>query len=111
MRRRNPSPDLLRKSTSPAGRGEARSLRGFLLPSPQGGGEQRALRSNTQFVLGCTDGVATVRNSVASSTAVPIGVGTVMRNGTRIRVPAIGTKATSMLRWVVRYLITGRSGI
>ena len=48
---------------------------------------------------------------VASSIAGPNGVGIVMRNGTRMRVPAIGTKAISMLRWVASHLITGRSGI
>ena len=42
---------------------------------------------------------------------IPSGVGIDIRNGTRMRVPAIGTKAISMLRWVARYLITGRSGI
>ncbi len=30
---------------------------------------------------------------------------------TRIRVPATGTNAISMLRWAARYLITGRSGM
>ena len=31
--------------------------------------------------------------------------------GSLLRVPAIGAKAISMLRWALRYLITGRSGI
>jgi len=55
--------------------------------------------------------VACVTNDVASSMAVPSGVGITMRNGTRMRVPTIGAKAISMLRWPARYLITGRSGI
>ena len=49
--------------------------------------------------------------AVASSMAGPSGVGTFSQNGTRTRVPAIGAKAISMLRWAARYLITGRSGM
>jgi len=56
-------------------------------------------------------GAAVVTNWVASSTAVPIGVGTDSRNGASTRVPAIGASQTSMLRWATRYLIAARSGI
>ena len=62
-------------------------------------------------VLATRGGVAWVMNWVASSMAVPSGVGTTIRNGTRMRVPASGAKAISMLRWAARYLITGRSGM
>jgi hypothetical protein len=62
-------------------------------------------------VFATRGGVAVVMNCVASSIAVPRGVGITIRNGTRMRVPATGAKAISMLRWAVRYLITGRSGM
>ena len=62
-------------------------------------------------VFATRGGVAVVMNWVASSIAVPSGVGITIRNGTRMRVPATGAKAISMLRWAARYLITGRSGI
>jgi len=62
-------------------------------------------------VLATRGGVACVMNWVASSMAVPNGVGITIRNGTRMRVPATGAKAISMLRWAARYLITGRSGM
>src|SRR5437899_1704154 len=62
-------------------------------------------------VFATLGGAAVVTKLVASSMAGPNGVGMVMRNGTRMRVPAIGTKAISILRWEARYLITGRSGI
>jgi hypothetical protein len=62
-------------------------------------------------VFATRGGVACVMNSVACSIAVPSGVGITIRNGTRMRVPATGAKAISMLRWAVRYLITARSGI
>jgi hypothetical protein len=64
-----------------------------------------------QFVFATRGGVAVVMNWVASSIAVPSGVGMIMRNGTRMRVPASGAKAISMLRWAARYLITARSGM
>ena len=67
--------------------------------------------SLTQFVFATLGGAAVVMNDVASSIAGPNGVGMVMRNGTRTRVPAIGTNAISIRRSVARYLITGRSGI
>src|SRR5712675_2063477 len=50
-------------------------------------------------VFATLGGAAVVTKLVASSTAGPNGVGMVMRNGTRMRVPAIGTKAISILRW------------
>jgi len=56
-------------------------------------------------------GLACATKWVASSIAVPSGVGTTMRNGTRKRVPGIGANAISILRCDCRYLITGRSGI
>jgi hypothetical protein len=62
-------------------------------------------------VLATRGGVAWVMNWVASSVAGPSGVGIRIQNGTRIRVPATGTKAISMPRWAARYLITGRSGM
>jgi hypothetical protein len=62
-------------------------------------------------VFATLGGAADVTNDVASSIAGPNGVGMVMRNGTRTRVPAIGTNAISIRRSVVRYLMTGRSGI
>jgi len=62
-------------------------------------------------VLATRGGVAWVMNWVASSVAGPSGVGIRIQNGTRIRVPATGTNAISMLRWAARYLITGRSGM
>ena len=62
-------------------------------------------------VLATRGGDAWVMNWVASSMAVPSGVGITIRNGTRIRVPAIGANVISMLRWAARYLITGRSGM
>jgi hypothetical protein len=64
-----------------------------------------------QFVFATRGGVAVVMNWVASSMAVPSGVGITMRNGTRMRVPTIGANAISILRWPARYLITGRSGM
>jgi hypothetical protein len=74
-------------------------------PSPaRGEGED-------QFVLATLGGVAWVMNWVASSMATPSGVGITIRNGTRMRVPATGANAISMLRCAVRYLITARSGM
>jgi hypothetical protein len=68
-------------------------------------------RRDNHCVFATRGGTATVLNCVASSTAGPNGVGMVMRNGTRIRVPAIGTSTISIRRSVARYLITGRSGM
>ena len=62
-------------------------------------------------VLATRGGDAWVLNWVASSMAVPSGVGIIILNGTRMRVPATGAKAISMLRWAARYSITGRSGM
>ncbi|MET4044412.1 hypothetical protein ABIC03_006136 [Bradyrhizobium sp. RT6a] len=62
-------------------------------------------------VFATLGGWAVVMKEVASSMAGPSGVGTFSQNGTRMRVPAIGANATSMLRWAARYLITGRSGM
>jgi len=74
-------------------------------PPPPGEGKQG------HCVLATLGGWAEVMKLVASSIAGPSGVGTFSQNGTRMRVPAIGAKATSMLRWAARYLITGRSGM
>jgi hypothetical protein len=63
------------------------------------------------WVFATLGGWALVMKEVASSMAGPSGVGTFSQNGTRMRVPAIGANATSMLRWAARYLITGRSGM
>src|SRR5215467_4266787 len=49
-------------------------------------------------------------NSVASSTAWPMGVGPCARIGTRTRVPATGASQTSMSRCLARYLIAVRVG-
>ena len=62
-------------------------------------------------VFATLGGWALVMKLVASSMAGPSGVGTFSQNGTRMRVPAIGANATSILRWAARYLITGRSGM
>jgi len=62
-------------------------------------------------VLATRGGWAEVTKLVASSMAGPSGVGTFSQNGTRMRVPAMGANAISMLRWAARYLITGRSGM
>ena len=62
-------------------------------------------------VFATRGGAAVVTKLVASSSAGPSGVGIAMRNGTRIRVPATGTKVISILRWAESHLITGRSGI
>ena len=78
-------------------------------PSPTKGEGEKF--SHSQFVFATRGGIADVTNDVASSIARPNGVGIVMRKGTRTRVPAIGTKAISILRSVARYLITGRSGM
>src|SRR5260221_14053985 len=56
-------------------------------------------------------GPGTAMNSVAWSTAWPIGVGPCARYGTSTRVPAIGASHTSMSRWFARYLIAAREGI
>jgi hypothetical protein len=69
------------------------------------------LAAGDYCVLATRGGVAEVMNWVASSIAEPSGVGITIRKGTKMRVPASGAKATSMLRWAVRYLITARSGI
>jgi hypothetical protein len=68
-------------------------------------------QSPSHCVFATRGGVAVVMNWVASSIAVPSGVGITIRNGTRTRVPATGAKAISILRWLERYLITGRSGM
>ena len=78
-------------------------------PSPTRGERKTALRP--QLVFATRGGVAVVMKLVASSRAGPSGVGIFIQNGTRMRVPATGANAISMLRWAVRYLITGRSGI
>jgi hypothetical protein len=83
----------------------------FLLPFSPCGRRERGIPAFCYCVFATRGGVAWVLNWVASSTAVPSGVGMVMRNGTTMRVPAIGAKAISMLRWAVRYLITARSGM
>jgi hypothetical protein len=67
--------------------------------------------SQPYCVFATCGGIACVTKDVASSMAVPSEVGITMRNGTRMRVPAIGTSVISILRAVARYLITGRSGI
>src|SRR6266496_5592576 len=72
--------------------------------SPQTRGEVE----KPHCVFATFGGAAVVTNEVASSIAGPNGVGIDRRNGTRIRVPAIGTKAISMLRWEARYFTTGR---
>ncbi|MGY4282787.1 hypothetical protein ACVWXO_002007 [Bradyrhizobium sp. LM2.7] len=69
------------------------------------------LRGRAYCVLATLGGWAEVMKLVASSIAGPKGVGTFSQNGTRIRVPATGANAISMLRWAARYLITGRSGM
>jgi hypothetical protein len=74
-------------------------------------GEPRLLQASLHCVFATRGGVAVVTNCVASSMAWPNGVGSVMRNGTITRVPAIGTKAISMFRWAARYLMIGRSGM
>ncbi|MEH2524815.1 hypothetical protein V1288_002724 [Bradyrhizobium sp. AZCC 2176] len=79
--------------------------------SHKGRRKKGAPRFQPQFVFATLGGIALVTNDVASSIARPSGVGMVMRNGTRTRVPAIGTNAISIRRSVARYLITGRSGI
>ena len=73
--------------------------------------ERGEVTLQAQFVFATLGGAAVVTNDVASSIAGPNGVGMVMRKGTRMRVPAIGTKAISIRRSVARYLITGRSGM
>jgi hypothetical protein len=110
---RFPSP-LLAFFPSPAKRGEGRPQRS----GGRGGGASlqfvfatRGGGASLQFVFATRGGEATVMNWVASSIARPIGVGIFIQNGTRMRVPAIGANAISMLRWAVRYLITGRSGM
>ena len=65
----------------------------------------------TYCVFATRGGVATVWNCVASSTAGPNGVGMTVRNGTRMRVPAIGTKEISIRRSPARYWMIGRSGM
>jgi len=79
--------------------------------APQAGRGDPGPHLTPHCVLATRGGVAWVMNWVASSMAVPNGVGITSRNGTRIRVPATGTNAISMLRWAARYLITGRSGM
>jgi hypothetical protein len=85
--------------------------RGVWFPAFAGTTPERERRPKSQFVFATLGGAAVVMNDVASSIACPNGVGMDMRNGTRTRVPAIGTKAISIRRSVARYLITGRSGI
>ncbi len=77
--------------------------------SPRKRGE--VIERTLQFVLATRGGDAVVMNCVASNIAVPSGVGITIRNGTRMRVPATGANAISMLRCADRYLITGRSGM
>jgi hypothetical protein len=61
--------------------------------------EGATLRPGRAYCVFATrGGVACVTNCVASIIAVPSGVGTTKRNGTRMRVPASGAKAISMLR-------------
>ena len=62
-------------------------------------------------VFATRGGVAWVTNWMASRTPMPSGVGIIIRNGTRMRVPAMGANQTSMLRCAARYLIAARSGI
>jgi hypothetical protein len=81
-----------------------------LLPQGEKGG-RTAPHGWAQFVFATLGGVACVMKVVASSSAGPSGVGIFIQNGTRMRVPRIGAKAISMLRWAARYLITGRSGM
>jgi hypothetical protein len=88
-----------------------------LTPVVMGPGSWRAIArwagtiKSPHCVLATCGGVAWVMNWVASSMAGPSGVGIFIQNGTRMRVPATGAKAISMLRWAARYLITARSGM
>lgn len=82
------------------------------LISLRGPQQRRLLRLRHPYCVFATlGGWAVVMKLVASSIAGPSGVGTFSQNGTKIRVPATGAKAISMLRWAARYLITGRSGM
>jgi hypothetical protein len=81
-------------------------------PSPtRGEGKKKSRDLRYYCVFATRGGVAVVMNCVASSIATPKGVGMIIRNGTRMRVPSTGANAISMLRWAERYLITGRSGM
>src|SRR5258705_11959110 len=62
-------------------------------------------------VLATRGGVAWVMNWVASSVAGSSGVGILIQEGTRIRVPPTGTKGISVLRWAAGSLVTGRSAM
>jgi hypothetical protein len=106
IRRRKESTGFM-ASAIPGGTKRRSSERDCSLPLA-GEGRRRAA---AHCVLATRGGVAWVMNWVASSMAVPSGVGTAIRNGTRMRVPATGAKATSMLRCAVRYLMTARSGM
>ena len=96
----HPSRTVVRDTFSHKGRREGRARRTCA----------SRRRGDRYCVLGAR-GLACVMNCVASSIAVPSGVGITMRNGTRKRVPAIGANAISILRADCRYLITGRSGM
>ncbi|MGY2901828.1 hypothetical protein ACVWVY_000849 [Bradyrhizobium sp. URHC0002] len=93
------------------GNSESLNLQGRGVWVPAFAGTTAERRPKLQFVFATLGGIAVVTNDVASSIASPNGVGIVMRNGTKTRVPAIGTKAISIRRSVARYLITGRSGM
>src|SRR5437016_12966981 len=67
-------------------------IRRFAPPSPTRGEGKR----HPYCVFATLGGAAVVTKLVASRIAGPNGVGMVMRNGTRTRVPAIGTKAISI---------------
>src|SRR3954453_9929379 len=91
---------------------DVRRRRCVTYASPQAQHEHGTAVSNPpQFVLATRGGGGVVMNWVASSIAGPSGVGILAQNGTRMRVPAIGANAISMLRWAARYLMTGRSGM
>ena len=59
---------------------------------------ERTVGETVQFVLATRGGEGVVMNEVACSIAGPSGVGIFTQNGTRMRVPAIGANAISMLR-------------
>jgi hypothetical protein len=100
---------LLARARNPLGGGDGGRMDSGFAPAARPG--MTAGGKTPYCVFATLGGWAVVTKLVASSMAGPSGVGTFSQNGTRMRVPAIGAKAISMLRWAARYLITGRSGM
>src|SRR5262249_6171469 len=87
---------------------------GLALRAPRNDGARpspRLVIASYYCVFATRGGAGWLMDWVASSIAMPSGVGMRKRDGTRRRLRTGGANVIAILRWAVRYLITGGSGI